>query len=179
MKRFLLASAACFVLALPAVAAQNSPQRANGAAPTQQQNQSKNTRMNQAQSSNGSQTNANNNQRQAQAEIRPSSLNKQEIEQVQTNLNKAGFNAKRVDGIWGRETSDALRNFQQAKHLPGNGELNQQTLAALDVNIPNEGRAASESNKGGAAQSGSAGQTQPVQSGAPSTSSGEGANQPK
>ncbi len=31
-------------------------------------------------------------------------------------------------------------NFQKTKNLPGNGELNQQTLAALGVNLNNQAR---------------------------------------
>jgi peptidoglycan hydrolase-like protein with peptidoglycan-binding domain len=49
-------------------------------------------------------------------------------------LNKAGYSAGNDDGIWGHETKQALRNYQQEKKLPGNGEPNQQTLAELGVN---------------------------------------------
>jgi len=147
--------------------AQAQPQEQNGAQPMQQ---------NQA-------ANAQKNQQQAQV-INPSSLNKQDIKQIQENLNKAGFDAAHVDGIWGPQTSDALRNFQQAKHITASGELNQQTLAALNVNVPNEGRAASESNNNnvGSSQNSSAhpmmqnGSSQPMGANAPSSS---GTQQPK
>jgi Putative peptidoglycan binding domain len=76
-------------------------------------------------------------QQQAQA-IKPSSLSKQQIRQVQTDLDKAGFNVKGVDGKWGKKTSEALRKFQQAKNLPGNGRLNQQTFSALGVDISSQ-----------------------------------------
>ncbi len=83
-------------------------------------------------------------QQQAQA-ISSSSLNKQQIRQVQTDLNRAGFNVKGIDGKWGKKTSGALRKFQQAKKIPGNGKLNQQTLSALGVNISNQSQASNSS----------------------------------
>jgi len=177
MKRLLLATAACLALSLPAMAQNNSPSTNSAAPAAQQQNQSAKTGMNKAQDQNGAQKEANNEQRQSQ-EIKPSSLDKREIKQIQMNLDKAGFNAKRADGIWGPETEQALRSFQQKKNLPGNGQLNQQTLAALGVNVANEGRAASESNNGGPAQNGAAGQTQPAANSAPA-SSGQNSNSQK
>lgn len=177
MKRLLLATAACLALSLPAMAQNNSPS-ANSAAPAaQQQNQSANTGMNKAQDQSGAQKQANNEQQQSQ-EIKPSSLDKHDIKQIQMNLDKAGFNAKRADGIWGPETEQALRSFQQKKNLPGNGQLNQQTLAALGVNVANEGRAASESNTSGPAQNGGSGQAQPATNNAPA-SSGQNSNSQK
>jgi murein L,D-transpeptidase YcbB/YkuD len=160
MKRLLLATVACLALSSPAIA-QNSPQGAQGATSSpQQQNQPANVGADQMQGQKSSPTQANNNHQQG---INPAMLDKQAIAEIQANLNKAGFSAKRVDGMWGRETRDALRDFQHAKNLPGNGELNQQTLAALNVTIPNEGRAASEPNKsGGSPQHGPAGQAQPT-----------------
>jgi peptidoglycan hydrolase-like protein with peptidoglycan-binding domain len=84
--------------------------------------------------------------RQQTRAISPSSLSKQEIKQVQMNLNRAGFDAKHVDGRWGQSTRKAVRNFQQLKHLPGNGKLNQQTLSALGVNINNQSQASNSSS---------------------------------
>ena len=75
----------------------------------------------------------------------PSSLTKKQIEEVQLKLNKDGFSSGPVDGIWGPDTDRAIRDYQTAKHLPGNGELTQQTLADLGVNVNNQ--TASESNK--------------------------------
>ncbi len=83
-------------------------------------------------------------QQQTQA-MNPSSLSKQQIRQVQTDLNKTGFNVRGVDGKWGKRTDRALRKFQQAKNLPGNGKLNQQTLSALGVNISNQSQASNSS----------------------------------
>ncbi len=106
-------------------------------------------------------------QQQAQS-ITSSSLSKGQIRQVQMDLNKAGFTVKSVDGKWGKKTSGALRKFQQAKNLPGNGKLNQQTLSALGLNISNQSRASNSSpNQMGhqARSSFQTGQTQQVQAG--------------
>lgn len=84
----------------------------------------------QARKQNGSHMQASNDARHV---IRPSSLSKSDVRQIQMKLNKAGFSAKNVDGIWGREAADALSNFQKVKGLPGRGELSQQTPTALGV----------------------------------------------
>ncbi|MGH6681802.1 MAG: peptidoglycan-binding domain-containing protein [Bradyrhizobium sp.] len=159
MKRILIASVACVALSLPAMAAQNSP---NASQPNMQQQQTQpgsskgQTMGKQAQEQNGSQMQASNG---AQQMIQPSSLSKKEVRQIQMKLDKAGFNTKKVDGIWGRETADAMRDFQKSKNLPGNGELNQQTLAALGVNISNQSQA-QNTNENKQQQNASSGQSQ-------------------
>jgi peptidoglycan hydrolase-like protein with peptidoglycan-binding domain len=59
----------------------------------------------------------------------------EEIQNVQQHLQQQGYykNA-RVDGKWGPHTRQAVESFQQAKGLPTNGQLDQQTLHALGVN---------------------------------------------
>lgn len=141
MKRILIASAACIAMSLPAMAAQNSP---SASQPNMQQQQTQpngskgQTMGKQAQEQNGSQMQASNG---AQQMIQPSSLSKKDVRQIQLKLNKAGFNAQNVDGVWGPDTAHAVRSFQKTKGLPGNGELNQQTLAALGVDINNQSQA--------------------------------------
>jgi peptidoglycan hydrolase-like protein with peptidoglycan-binding domain len=129
MKRILLASAACLALSSFPALAQNSGGQSNASSMKSQTQQSQ--AVNEPSKSTG--------QQQAQM-IQPSSLSKEQVREIQTNLDKDGFSAKRVDGIWGPETRDALMNFQKTKNLPGNGELNQQTLAALGVNLNNQAR---------------------------------------
>jgi hypothetical protein len=168
MKRVaLLATVACLAATFPALA-QGNP---NGSPPQakshQQQSQTtgSNGQMgNQAQQQNSNQMQASNGQERT---IQPSSLSRREIREVQRNLNKSGFDAKRVDGIWGRETEAALRNFQQAKRLPGNGQLDQQTLSALGVNIGNQSRSArgnqnQQQYNASSGQNGQQGQSQTV-----------------
>jgi peptidoglycan hydrolase-like protein with peptidoglycan-binding domain len=126
MKRLLLASAACLALSFPAMAQGNQ----NVMSSHQQTTVPSSETNKQARSQPDSQQAASNQAR----TIEPSSLNKEEIRQIQLGLNKAGYSSGNVDGVWGSETSQALRNYQQTKQFPGDGQLNQQTLAALGVN---------------------------------------------
>jgi len=72
-------------------------------------------------------------------DIRPNRLSRQQIRQIQEALNKDGFDAGHVDGIWGPHTRTALKNFQTARNMAsGNasskGRLDEQTLSALGLN---------------------------------------------
>ena len=130
MKRILLASAACFALSLPAAAlAQTNNAQPNP--PPQSQSQA---------------TNPSANQQQAQM-IEPSKLSKEQIREIQMKLNKDGFSSGHVDGVWGPDTDKAVMDFQKAKNLPGDGKLNQQTLADLGVKLNNQSTAASNKNE--------------------------------
>jgi len=44
-----------------------------------------------------------------------------------------GFKAGRTDGRWGRETENAVKQFQQSKQLQATGQLDQQTVADLGL----------------------------------------------
>lgn len=57
------------------------------------------------------------------------------VEQVQEELNNKGFNAGNTDGLIGPNTSSALKNFQEANDLTASGELNQETIDALGLDI--------------------------------------------
>jgi len=50
---------------------------------------------------------------------------------MQQKLNERGFSAGHVDGLWGPDTSAAVRDFQQKNGLPPTGQLDQGTLQAL------------------------------------------------
>ncbi|HEY8554737.1 MAG TPA: peptidoglycan-binding domain-containing protein [Burkholderiales bacterium] len=67
-----------------------------------------------------------------QAQGMPSSRD-EVVRQVQQTLNDQGFNAGPVDGKWGPKTQSAVKNFQQAKGLQPTGELDQETLAELNI----------------------------------------------
>jgi len=135
MKRVMLAAVATIALSLPAMAQSNDT---NAMQPNNQSKASQSQTSSQPQH-NQSQTGSNqqNGQARQQAEnrINPSSLNKEQIRRIQMTLNKKGFDAKRVDGIWGPETEAALKDFQQQQHLQGSGHLTQQTLGALGVDV--------------------------------------------
>ena len=55
------------------------------------------------------------------------------VSSVQSSLNQRGYNAGRVDGLWGPSTETALRQFQADNGLAPSGSLNHRTLAMLGV----------------------------------------------
>lgn len=54
-----------------------------------------------------------------------------QVADLQRKLNDQGFSAGQVDGLWGPNTSAALRRYQAEKGLQQTGQLDQGTLAAL------------------------------------------------
>jgi peptidoglycan hydrolase-like protein with peptidoglycan-binding domain len=67
--------------------------------------------------------------------LAPNMLSRPQVRQIQQALDKNGFSAGRADGIWGPETRSALMNFQKSKNVgAANGELDDETLAALELN---------------------------------------------
>lgn len=73
--------------------------------------------------------------------IRPIELNKSisagdnlpNIYAVQNKLKTLGYNPGKVDGIWGAQTSYAIRQFQKNKGLIETGELDPETISALGL----------------------------------------------
>lgn len=61
-------------------------------------------------------------------------LNEKQVREVQTALNEKGF-AVGVDGMVSPKTMDAIRNFQSKEGLTATGQLDQQTLKALGIEI--------------------------------------------
>jgi peptidoglycan hydrolase-like protein with peptidoglycan-binding domain len=61
----------------------------------------------------------------------PSQLSEADIRRVQETLKSEGYDVGAVDGVWGPNTEDALRAFQQAKGIPATGRLNEDTVLAL------------------------------------------------
>jgi peptidoglycan hydrolase-like protein with peptidoglycan-binding domain len=57
------------------------------------------------------------------------------IREVQQALKDKGIETGPVDGIMGPKTKAAVEEFQQKEGLSGSGQLNHETLAALDVNV--------------------------------------------
>jgi peptidoglycan hydrolase-like protein with peptidoglycan-binding domain len=55
------------------------------------------------------------------------------VKQLQQSLNDRGYDAGPVDGLVGPRTESALREFQQAQGLDASGEINADTLSALDI----------------------------------------------
>jgi len=56
-----------------------------------------------------------------------------QVRQVQQALKDKGHDPGQIDGVMGPQTKQALQSFQQAQGISGAGELDQQTLTALDV----------------------------------------------
>jgi membrane-bound lytic murein transglycosylase B len=61
-------------------------------------------------------------------------LTSDQVRQVQQKLDESGFRAGRADGVLGRETQEALRDFQKQKGLQQTGRPDNETLSALGVN---------------------------------------------
>jgi peptidoglycan hydrolase-like protein with peptidoglycan-binding domain len=55
------------------------------------------------------------------------------VQEVQTSLRNEGYSVS-TDGVWGPQTAEALRQFQQANGLSTTGTVNAETLAALEIN---------------------------------------------
>lgn len=64
------------------------------------------------------------------------------VKQAQEKLSAAGHDAGPSDGVMGPKTQAALKEFQQAKGLDSSGQLDRETLAALEIGTP-EGTSAS------------------------------------
>ena len=53
--------------------------------------------------------------------------------EMQRKLNRQGFSAGQVDGLWGPNTSAALRRYQAKNGLQQSGQLDARTLAMLGI----------------------------------------------
>jgi peptidoglycan hydrolase-like protein with peptidoglycan-binding domain len=62
------------------------------------------------------------------------------IRSVQQTLQQDGSYHGRVDGVWGPSTQAAVRNYQQQHNMNATGQLDQATLAAMNLG-PNQNNA--------------------------------------
>src|SRR4051812_29262730 len=74
----------------------------------------------------------------AQAQTQPpvsyvQPLSPQAQKEVQRRLKELGAYSGAVDGIWGRDSQDALERFQQTRGLQVTNNLNQATLATMGL----------------------------------------------
>lgn len=58
----------------------------------------------------------------------------EEVKQIQTKLKAWGYYTGVVDGIYGKNTSNAVKNFQKKNGLTADGIVGTQTLKALGIN---------------------------------------------
>ena len=80
------------------------------------------------------------------------------IRGVQQTLQQDGLYHSRVDGVWGPSSQSALRQYQQQHNMNPTGQLDQQTLAALNQgsdNGQNYGGSNQSYNNGGMSSMGS------------------------
>lgn len=138
MKSLLLATVASAALALPAFA-QTQP---NPPTPPTQSAPAAQTTQAQSGMQDGTQA------------IDPKTLNRQQVEDVQRALDKMSFGAGRIDGVWGPETEAALQKFQKAKDLSAtsNGQIDAETITALQIDPNRFGMAGGANNANGPAQ---------------------------
>lgn len=71
-------------------------------------------------------------QRQRQQAAAPR-LSSERVRELQRELASRGYDTGPVDGRWGRNTQQALSQFQQDQNLPASGRPDQRTMAALGV----------------------------------------------
>lgn len=64
------------------------------------------------------------------------------VRSVQERLRARDVNAGPVDGVWGPETQQGVRRFQQSQGLQATGQLNAETLQALGLTGQRSDRAA-------------------------------------
>jgi peptidoglycan hydrolase-like protein with peptidoglycan-binding domain len=60
-------------------------------------------------------------------------LSSDQVKQIQQALQDKGVSPGPVDGVVGPKTKQALRQFQQDQGIAGSGQINEQTLQALDL----------------------------------------------
>ena len=60
-------------------------------------------------------------------------LSPQAQREVQRHLKELGVYSGAVDGIWGRDSQEALERFQRTRELQVTGHLNQATLATMGI----------------------------------------------
>lgn len=135
MKSLMLATVATIALGMPAVAADQGRSDTMDRMRTQTQQQPS-QQWNQ--------------QRNEQA-VAPAELNQSQIKEIQQALNKHGFDAGNVDGVWGPETREAVENFQAKRNIESDQALNEETLSALGVNFASNMDAAGASTTGSGA----------------------------
>ena len=129
-RQLLIAAVSAFALALPAAAQNSSPSNPRQIAPQQQ--------MQRSDPGTPARGGAQGAMQDRTGTMQPSQLSEDQVRQIQQRLKAAGQQV-RVDGVWGPETENALRGFQQQRNLQGQGQLDQSTLGALGVTISPSG----------------------------------------
>jgi uncharacterized tellurite resistance protein B-like protein len=53
------------------------------------------------------------------------------VTEIQKALNDAGYNVGKADGLWGKKSAKALKQFQQDRGIPSTGEMDAATMSKL------------------------------------------------
>lgn len=97
------------------------------------------------------------------------------VKQAQEKLSAAGHDAGPSDGVMGPKTQAALKEFQQAKGIEASGQLDQETVAALELN---ESGASTGSSSSAGASSPSSSSSGASSSDSPSATGSQPPSQP-
>lgn len=76
------------------------------------------------------------------------------VTQIQTRLKEWGYYSGAVDGIYGSKTEQAVKYFQSTNGLSVDGQVGNQTLAALGITPTDNGTSGASGSSGGGEQSG-------------------------
>jgi peptidoglycan hydrolase-like protein with peptidoglycan-binding domain len=60
------------------------------------------------------------------------------VRDIQQGLENRGYKVGKVDGVWGRQTRQALLTFQKDQNLRASGRIDERTLAALNIGEPSQ-----------------------------------------
>lgn len=83
------------------------------------------------------------------------------VKQAQEKLSAAGHDAGPSDGVMGPKTQAALKKFQESKGMEASGQLDQETLAALEIDEAGSASAGSSSSTGASSSPSSESGSQP------------------
>jgi peptidoglycan hydrolase-like protein with peptidoglycan-binding domain len=81
---------------------------------------------------------SNSSQASSASAARPPALSQDMVQQVQTRLQQAGTYNGSIDGLWGPATEAGVRSYQQQHNLNATGQLDNDTLASLNLRGTNQ-----------------------------------------
>lgn len=81
----------------------------------------------------------------ASADLYKKGMTDEKIKEIQTRLSNWGYYSGTIDGIYGSGTEKAVRSFQQKNGLTPDGQVGNQTLAALGIQPTGNSGATSQS----------------------------------
>lgn len=67
-------------------------------------------------------------------QFRSEELGRADVRKVQRSLTREGFYHGKIDGVWGRDTSQAILDYQVARH-PGQTDVTADTLQEFGVRM--------------------------------------------